>query len=140
MSFHLSVIAKSPRVVNLRQRRVHHITFKILPNTDLTIITPMLSVVDIIAVEVSSSELKNFSAYHSVSQQKNFMSTGAKLSVQTMYLTLRSVSVYQLLVTRIILVDSEIDLVSDAQPFFYPKYTHQVSSCLPIIRTSLSDL
>lgn len=68
MSFHHSVIAKSPRVVNLRQRRVHHITFKILPNTDLTIITPMLSVVDIIAVEVYSSELKNFSAYHSVSQ------------------------------------------------------------------------
>lgn len=41
------------------------------------------------------------------------MNMGVRLSVQTMYLTLRSVSVYQLLLTRIIVVDSEIDLVSD---------------------------
>ena len=41
------------------------------------------------------------------------MNMGVGLSVQTMYLTLRSVSVYQLLVTRIIVVDSEIDLLSD---------------------------
>ena len=62
MSFLHSVRAKSHLVVNLRQRLVHRITFKILLNIDLTIITQMLSVVDTIAVEASSSELRNYSA------------------------------------------------------------------------------